>query len=157
MTAGLAIADDAFAAMVAHAQAASPREACGFLAGPTRSCATAVLPLENVAESPETRFESSAGSTLAAYRTLRDRRWELVAVYHSHPTSPAEPSATDLDRHDLPGTPAVIVSLAGGAVDVRGWDLDARPPRAIAVTRVPPAPPTAGSAGAASPTSAAGG
>ena len=38
--------------------------------------------------------------------------WELLAVYHSHPRSPAQPSATDVDMAYYPDARQVIVSLA---------------------------------------------
>ena len=110
----------AYDAMLAHARAAMPNEACGFLAG--RDRVTHFLPLDNAADTPRTLFESSPRSTLAAYRRMRELNLELLAVYHSHPTSPPAPSKTDKERHDLPGILCVIVSP--GSEDAAAWDME---------------------------------
>ncbi|MBX7106217.1 MAG: M67 family metallopeptidase [Gemmataceae bacterium] len=110
----------AYDAMLAHARAAMPDEACGFLAG--RDHVTHFLPLDNAADMPRTQFESSPRSTLAAYRRMRELNLELLAVYHSHPTSPPAPSETDKERHNLPGVLCVIVSPLTDAV--AAWDME---------------------------------
>jgi proteasome lid subunit RPN8/RPN11 len=115
------ISREAYAAMLAHARAALPDEACGFLAG--HDHVTHFLPLDNAADTPRTRFESSPGSTLAAYRRMRELNLELLAVYHSHPTTPPTPSKTDKERHDLPGVLCVIVSMVAEP-KATAWDME---------------------------------
>lgn len=44
-----------------------------------------------------------------------------VAVYHSHPASPAEPSQQDINVSQYPGWIQVIVSLEGDEPQVRAW------------------------------------
>ncbi len=46
-----------------------------------------------------------------------------VAIYHSHPRSPAEPSQTDINLAHYPHWIYLIVSLAGEP-DVRAWRIN---------------------------------
>ncbi len=46
---------------------------------------------------------------------------ELLAIYHSHPTSAPVPSKTDLARAFWPDAVYLIVSLAAEEPVVRGW------------------------------------
>ena len=118
--------------MIAQALTEKPLECCGLLAGVREEAKTAnestesvgrVLrryPLVNAAASPR-EFLSDDRSMLDADRDMRDRGLDLLAVYHSHPTSPAIPSRTDLERHWLTGVMCMIVSLAATAPVVKAW------------------------------------
>jgi [CysO sulfur-carrier protein]-S-L-cysteine hydrolase len=57
---------------------------------------------------------------------------DLVGIYHSHVASPAYPSRTDAEQAFWPDAVYVIVSLAGGDADVRGFHI-----RDMDVTEVP--------------------
>lgn len=58
---------------------------------------------------------------LDADRDMRSHGLDLLAVYHSHPTSHAVPSRTDLERHGMEEVVCLIVSLADDPPTVRGW------------------------------------
>lgn len=107
------------AELTAAARAALPNECCGFLAG-TADAVEAILPVVNELASP-VAFRTEARSTLAAFRTMRDRGWDLLAVYHSHPTGDAVPSAADLRGNTYGPIPWVIVTPAG---ELRTWILN---------------------------------
>lgn len=113
-------------AMIAHALAERPNECCGLVAG-TRdgSVLTAVMhyPLVNDRASA-TRYLSEARSILEAMRDMDRRGFDEVCVYHSHPTSPAIPSAIDL-AENLRGDTVVhaIISLQGDIPIMRVWRL----------------------------------
>ena len=96
--------------IVNHARSVYPQEACGLLIGHTpngeRFVATA-----NVLAS-ETAYEVDPGFLAATFRSLRSTGEQLVAIVHSHPRGPAEPSETDLQRAYYPETAHIIVSLA---------------------------------------------
>jgi proteasome lid subunit RPN8/RPN11 len=67
---------------------------------------------------------SSAQSLFAATKAMRDKGEELVAIYHSHPTSEPIPSATDLERNFYGDTVVhFIIGLAGAEPLLRGWRL----------------------------------
>src|SRR5262245_56619999 len=104
----LQVPETLLAAMVAQARAELPNECCGLLAGtlapgdPPLGQVADRYPLVNALASP-TEFESEAYSLLAAHKDLRNRGLEVLAIYHSHPTSMPVPSKVDLARNYWPG------------------------------------------------------
>ena len=96
------------AELVAHARAEAPNEACGLIAF-RDGVAERYLPGVNAAPSPY-YFELQPGSPEDFF--LEDEGFEL-AVFHSHLSSPARPSRTDVENIGLwLGKPYVILSLA---------------------------------------------
>lgn len=86
------------AEMLEHARAEVPLECCGVLAGTLagdEAHVTFRYGLVNEAASP-TRYESEPRSLFAAAKDMRARGVEMLAIYHSHPTSEPVPSRTDL-------------------------------------------------------------
>ena len=121
---GWAIASEAAAAILAHAAADHPREACGLLIGRPgtvdRAEATA-----NVAARPEHGFEIDPAALLHWHRAVRGERLAVVGHYHSHPNGLARPSATDAARAVEDGQLWVIVSgdtLTGWVRTAAGFD-----------------------------------
>ena len=113
--------------MVAQALREAPNECCGLFAGVVRegtAFAERIYPLVNAAASP-VLYESDARSMLDAYRDMTARGLDVVAVYHSHPTSPPVPSRTDLELNYSEEVVNLIVSLAEAEPLVRGWWLTA--------------------------------
>ncbi len=93
--------------IVAHARAEAPKECCGLVAG-REGRATRVIRCTNASPTPEVRY------TIAELRRvveIEDAGEELVAIYHSHPRSPAYPSPTDRREAHWPDTTYVLVSL----------------------------------------------
>jgi proteasome lid subunit RPN8/RPN11 len=56
-----------------------------------------------------------------AVRDMRGLGLEIVAIYHSHPTSAPVPSRTDLERNYSPDVMNLIISLQDGNTQMRGW------------------------------------
>lgn len=112
--------------MVSQAVAEAPLECCGFLAGPAfaegQGTVAARYPLVNAAAS-RTEYDADPKSLFAATKDIRNRGWEVLAVYHSHPTSPPVPSRTDLARAYWAGVVHFIISLQSSQPEVRGWCL----------------------------------
>lgn len=107
--------------MVAHAMAELPCECCGFLAGNER-IERAIL-LRNALASP-VAYAVEAKELLHIHRELRAWGLEVRAVYHSHPTSAAIPSVSDLAQNGYGETiPHVIVGMANAEAEVRAWVL----------------------------------
>ncbi len=100
----------------AAAAAAHPREACGILLG-TGNRITAARPAANVHASPQTHFEIDPQALIDAHRQARGRGAQVLGYFHSHPSGPAEPSATD--RACAAGDGKVWAIVAGG--EVRLW------------------------------------
>ena len=109
-------------AIVAHARAEAPLECCGLLLG-TRGLVEDAHRAANVRQSPTT-YRVDPADHFAAIRRARATRREVVGAYHSHPRSPAVPSATDLrEAHDRDFV-YLIVSLADPRTpELRGYRL----------------------------------
>lgn len=77
--------------------------------------------MRNVVAS-EVRYEVDPRELIEINRGLREREEEILALYHSHPRTPALPSKTDLRENYWEDMPRIIVSLADqDEVDVRIW------------------------------------
>ncbi len=125
-----------YAAMIAQARAELPNECCGFLAGrlpaaPAESGPPGAVPLARVedryplvneAKSPRDYYCLEHPSLFQAYRDMRRRGQEVLAIYHSHPTAAAVPSARDLERNFYGSTVIhFIISMQGDPPVLRGW------------------------------------
>lgn len=106
----LSIRRDLVDAMIAHARADHPDEACGVIAGPEGSDRPErFLPMVNAARSP-TFYEFDTADLLALYRDLDDRDEVPVVIYHSHTATEAYPSRTDIAYASEPHAHYVLVS-----------------------------------------------
>jgi len=96
-------------ALVEHAEAESPNEACGLILL-RNGRAERYVAGENAAASPY-RFDLKADPEVWF---LEDEGYEL-AVFHSHLASPPRPSRTDVENIGLwEGRPYVILDLRTG-------------------------------------------
>ncbi len=103
-------------ALVEHAEAELPNEACGLLVLKDGTVERFV-PGRNRAASPY-RFELEVDPETWF---LEDEGYEL-AVFHSHPSSPPRPSRTDVENIGLwEGRPYVILSLRTG--ELAAWSI----------------------------------
>jgi proteasome lid subunit RPN8/RPN11 len=99
-------------AIVAHARADHPDEACGVIAGPAGTGRPErFIPMLNAARSP-TFYEFDSGDLLKLYREMDDRDEEPVVIYHSHTATEAYPSRTDVTYASEPNAHYVLVSTA---------------------------------------------
>ena len=115
--------------MIAQAKAELPNECCGLLAGQlpaegTPATISHIFPLVNAAASPVEYF-SEPRSMLAAHKAMREQGLEVLAVYHSHPTSAPIPSVKDREMSGGYGEAVVhfILSLQDSCPDLKGWRL----------------------------------
>lgn len=110
------------------AQISPDAEICGLVSS-KQGQAYRCYPVKNVAAEPGRRFQLEPTAQIAALKTLRDNGEELFAIYHSHPSAPAEPSALDLDMAAYPDALYLIISLnTKGILQMRGFYLN--PPQA---------------------------
>ena len=114
----LRIARDALDAVVAHAREAAPAECCGLLLGSPASIVEAAR-TRNIAEDPASRFLIDPKDHIDGRREARRRSLEVVGFYHSHPRSPAEPSARDRAEASYPDDLYLIVSLLAEPPEIR--------------------------------------
>lgn len=119
------------AAIVAHARAALPNEACGLIIGdrPAGDGGVALrwMPTRNRAASPY-RYEIDSDDLLRATIETDDADEVFWAIVHSHVASPARPSPTDIGLAFYPDALYVLVSLhpdeadsVTGAAGLRAW------------------------------------
>jgi [CysO sulfur-carrier protein]-S-L-cysteine hydrolase len=103
-------------ALVEHAEAEKPNEACGLILL-RDGVAERFVPGRNAAASPY-RFELEVDPEVWF---LEDEGYAL-AVFHSHPSSPPRPSRTDVENIGLwEGRPYVILSLRTG--ELAAWTI----------------------------------
>ena len=106
----LAIDTETRDAIVAHARADHPDEACGLVAmragRPTR-----LLRMTNTARSP-TFYEMDSGELFAAMKSMRELNEDddEFVIYHSHTATEAYPSRTDVSIAAYPDAHYVLVS-----------------------------------------------
>lgn len=110
--------------MVRQALAELPNECCGLLAGRVTAEGVGAVshrfPLVNALASP-TLFESEPRGLFEATRAMREREVEVLAVYHSHPTTEPVPSRRDRELNHGEMVVNLIISLRGERPEVRGW------------------------------------
>jgi proteasome lid subunit RPN8/RPN11 len=135
--------------MVSQALAERPLECCGLLAGAevkpnqesSAPLSAAEVPVAHVVKryplvndvqalrqtfaDPKTEYLSDPKSMFEAVRDMRRLGLEILAVYHSHPTTPPLPSRKDLERNYSPQVVNFIISLQTDPPSVRAWWLTA--------------------------------
>lgn len=99
-----------WAEMLAHVRAAHPNEGCGLLSGHAGQVMR-FYPTANAHPQPRTRYSIDPPELLRALRAIDAAGEELLAIFHSHPASPAYPSQTDVAQAYYPDTLYLIVSL----------------------------------------------
>ena len=111
------------AALVSHARADHPDEACGVIAGPVGSDRPVrLIPMVNAARSP-TFYEFDSLDLLRLYREMDDRDEEPVVIYHSHTATEAYPSRTDVSYASEPNAHYVLVSTRETGADDGPYEL----------------------------------
>ena len=126
MTAVLKIARGHVDAMIAHARADHPDEACGVIIGAAASDQpTRLVQMINADRSP-TFFRFDPGEQFRLYQEMDANDEEIVVVYHSHTATGAYPSRTDISLAAEPQAHYVLVSTAesgnqDGPVEFRSY------------------------------------
>ena len=99
--------------MLNEAARAHPEEACGLLLGSAERIEGAVS-TRNVHPTPRTHFEIDPAALIAAHKVAREGGAGIAGYWHSHPTGPAAPSATD--RASASGDGRIWAIVADGVV-----------------------------------------
>ena len=120
-----------FEDMLEQARAEAPVECCGILAGRNGRAeklykmANAEHRCDHFMMGPEQQFE--------AVKDIRSSSLDMLAIYHSHPETPARPSADDVRLALTPNVVYVILSLQpDNGPAVKGFQIEDG-----TVTRVP--------------------
>lgn len=106
-------------ALVNRARSQPGLEVCGLIGGDLSH-----FPITNRAPRPQRTFDMDIRQQISALRELRERGRRLLAVYHSHPSGEASPSARDLDLAGYPDAFMLIIAPRAGEAVMRAWSLD---------------------------------
>lgn len=115
----VALPDAVFRAMVDHARAWSPHEACGLVAG-TGGVITKLYPLDNADPSPH-RFTLDPADHFSALQHADEEDEEIIGLFHSHPASAPVPSTADLEGGGDPDWLHLILGIDDGRIAVRAY------------------------------------
>jgi proteasome lid subunit RPN8/RPN11 len=107
--------------LLAHAREEAPNECCGLIGG-NDDVAKTVYRARNAEASP-LRYNLDPQDQFRIMTEMDERGEELSAIYHSHTASPAYPSQTDINLAAYPDALYLIVSLAEGEKDLRGFSI----------------------------------
>lgn len=112
-------------AMLAHARAEVPNEACGLLAGSLADGeARAYHPARNAEASPYV-YTVHPDDLVRLVIGIEDAGEDLVGIFHSHTHTPAVPSPTDRRQARYPEVFYVLATLgdpaAGPSEALRAW------------------------------------
>jgi proteasome lid subunit RPN8/RPN11 len=111
----LTIARQLLDEIVAHAREEAPNECCGMVAG-SHARATRVYRARNAEASP-LRYTIHPQDQFRITMEIEELGEEIAAIYHSHTSSPAEPSQTDINlAENWPDALYLICSLAESEV-----------------------------------------
>ncbi|HEX6336960.1 MAG TPA: M67 family metallopeptidase [Jiangellaceae bacterium] len=106
----LEIRRDLVDAVIDHARRDHPDEACGIVAGPIGSDRPErFVPMAN-AERSATFYRFDSMEQLKVWREMDDRDEEPVVIYHSHTSTEAYPSRTDIAYASEPDAHYLLVS-----------------------------------------------
>ena len=123
MVTELQIPEKIFKSIVDQARAEVPIEACGILAG-KGSAVEKIYKMTNVDNSHD-HFMMQPEEQFAVMKDMRASELSMLAVYHSHPESPARPSQEDIRMAFTPGVAYVIVSLQDeGRPVIKGFEIE---------------------------------
>lgn len=76
-------------------------EVCGLIGG-CEGVAKEIFPVTNSLHSA-THFRMEPKEQVNALLDIEQNEWELIAIYHSHPHGPNDPSETDKAQYAYPG------------------------------------------------------
>lgn len=107
--------------MIAHCKEGYPNEVCGILAGKGNEVSR-LYRMRNVEGSPVSYLMDSK-EQFQVMKALRDEGLSMVALFHSHPESPAYPSAKDVELAFYEDSAYVIVSLSGGQTVAKAFSI----------------------------------
>ena len=107
--------------ILTHAQQHEHTEACGLISASAGKPAH-YYAVKNIAADPSAHFDMEPKQQIAAMKYMREHGEELMAIVHSHPTSPPVPSASDMQQSGYPEAYYLIVSLnTKGVLEMRAY------------------------------------
>lgn len=129
----LEIADGILSSMLEAARGAAPLEACGLLGG-RNGTVSVFYELDNIDASGE-HYSMKPEQQFAAVKDMREKKLNMLAIWHSHPATPARMSDEDIRLAYTPDVAYLILSLADpNHPDLRGFTVAGNKPAEIEIT-----------------------
>lgn len=110
-----------FDEMLVHCKEGYPNEACGILAGSGNEVSK-IYKMTNIENSPISYFMDS-NEQFKAMKDMRENNLSILAIFHSHPSSAAYPSAKDISLAFYDDAVYIIVSLMGKEPVVKAFSI----------------------------------
>jgi proteasome lid subunit RPN8/RPN11 len=104
-----------------HAEKEAPMEACGYLVGIDDIIKKHIV-MTNIDKSEE-HFSFDPKEQFSTLKTLRAEGLKIIAIYHSHPATPARPSKEDIQLAYDPSVSYVIASLKDNQKDIKSFKI----------------------------------
>ena len=104
-----------------QAKEEAPLEACGYLAG-NNTQIRKFYRMKNVDQSPE-HYSFDPQEQFNILKEAREKNLDLIAVYHSHPQTPARPSKEDIRLAYDSQISYVIISLLSDPPDIKSFTI----------------------------------
>lgn len=95
--------------LLSHAREGYPNEVCGLMAGKDGTVSR-IFRTTNIDKS-SISYMMEPSEQFRAFKEMRAEGLELLGIYHSHPTSQAYPSQTDVRLAFYPDVAYLIASL----------------------------------------------
>ncbi len=92
-----------------YAQTNPKHEVCGLISS-KNGTALRCYPVAN-AKSPQCRYAMDKSELAQTLRQIDDQGEELLAIFHSHPVTPPQPSASEIAEDQYPDIMKLIISL----------------------------------------------
>lgn len=113
-----------FDKLTEHAEKSYPYEGCGILTGIPGELVEVHFVENKIMDRKRDRYEIDPRDFLRVDNLSKDKGYEIVGFYHSHPDHPPLPSDFDIE-HAWPEYIYIIISVASGTVDtIKAWKLN---------------------------------
>lgn len=111
--------------MLDHARTQPLQEVCGLLGG-SDGLINNFYPVDNVSDERRCAFLMDPAGQICVLRIMRERGETMFGIFHSHPDTPARPSARDLQEARYADVYYFIASLQHCAPVLKAWYFDGR-------------------------------
>lgn len=107
--------------MISHCRETFPNEACGILGGSSKEVSK-IYKMTNIEKSSVSYFMDSR-EQFKVMKDMRENNLSMLAIFHSHPSSPAYPSGKDVSLAFYEDAVYLIVSLIEKEPIVKGFSI----------------------------------
>jgi proteasome lid subunit RPN8/RPN11 len=120
-----------FVEMLNHCKGDYPNEACGILAGKGKATSR-LYKMANTEKSPVS-YSMDPTEQFKVMKDMRTNDLSMVAIFHSHPSSPAYPSDKDVGLAFYEDSAYIIVSLMEREAIVKAFSIRERDIKEIGI------------------------